>query len=113
MVCCDWEKTVVQARDDRLDPESRRLVAVVLLGGIMGILDGSIVAVANNTLAARFDASLTSISWISTGYLLALTVAIPVTTWAVDRFGAKSLWLFGLGLFLAGSVAAGLALEHR
>jgi EmrB/QacA subfamily drug resistance transporter len=100
---------MVQAPDGRLDPALRRLVAVVLLGGIMGILDGSIVAVANHTLAARFGASLTSISWISTGYLLALTVAVPVTTWAVDRFGGKRLWLFGLGLFLLGSVAAGLA----
>ncbi|WP_238011853.1 DHA2 family efflux MFS transporter permease subunit [Dactylosporangium sp. AC04546] len=95
--------------DERLDPAVRRLVAVVLLGGVMGILDGSMIAVANTTLADRFHAALTSVGWVTTGYLLALTVTIPVTAWAVDRFGARRLWLFGLGLFLAGSLAAGLS----
>ncbi len=95
--------------EGRFDPALRRLIAVVLLGGIMGILDGSMVAVGVDTLAARFDAALSTIGWVSTGYLLALTVAIPVTTWAVDRFGARRLWLAGLVAFLVASVASGLA----
>ncbi|WP_083420165.1 MDR family MFS transporter [Pseudofrankia sp. BMG5.36] len=94
---------------DRLDPSLRRLIAVVLLGGIMGILDGSVVAVGVDTLATRLHTSLSMIGWVSTGYLLALTVAIPVTTWAVDRFGARRLWLAALVAFLAASVASGLA----
>ncbi|MBL7499012.1 DHA2 family efflux MFS transporter permease subunit [Frankia sp. CNm7] len=94
---------------DRLDPSLRRLIAVVLLGGIMGILDGSVVAVGVDTLATQLDASLGTIGWVSTGYLLALTIAIPVTTWAVDRFGARRLWLAALLAFLAASVASGLA----
>ncbi|WP_261556623.1 DHA2 family efflux MFS transporter permease subunit [Frankia tisae] len=101
---------MAQALDEgRFDPVLRRLIAVVLLGGIMGILDGSMVAVGVDTLAARFDAALSTIGWVSTGYLLALTVAIPVTTWAVDRFGARRLWLAGLVAFLAASLASGLA----
>ncbi|MFI0351701.1 DHA2 family efflux MFS transporter permease subunit [Actinomadura sp. 9N407] len=92
-------------RDDRL----WRLTAVVLLGGIMGILDGTMVAVGIGTLAAEFDTSLGTIAWVSTGYLLALTLTIPVTTWAVDRFGGRGLWLGALGLFLAASLACGLA----
>ncbi|MCM3925876.1 MFS transporter, partial [Frankia sp. AiPs1] len=101
---------MVQVLDEgRLDPALRRLIAVVLLGGIMGILDGSMVAVGVDTLAARFHAALSTIGWVSTGYLLALTVAIPVTTWAVDRFGARRLWLVGLVAFLVASGASGLA----
>ncbi|ROT33843.1 DHA2 family efflux MFS transporter permease subunit [Micromonospora sp. HM5-17] len=100
---------MTQARDDRLDPALLRLVGVVLLGGIMGILDGTMVAVAVDTLTARFDTAVSTIGWVSTGYLLALTATIPVTTWAVDRFGARRLWLFGLLLFLSGSLASGLA----
>ncbi|CAJ62585.1 MULTISPECIES: DHA2 family efflux MFS transporter permease subunit [Frankia] len=101
---------MAQVQDEgRFDPVLRRLITVVLLGGIMGILDGSMVAVGVDTLAARFDAALSTIGWVSTGYLLALTVAIPVTTWAVDRFGARRLWLAGLVAFLAASVASGLA----
>ncbi|POX55053.1 MFS transporter [Streptomyces sp. Ru71] len=100
---------MAQPPDERLDPALRRLIAVILLGGIMGILDGSMVAVAAETLAEDFHTSLATISWVSTSYLLALTVSIPVTTWAVDRFGGRRLWLLGLVVFLAGSIGSGLA----
>ncbi|MDA0633484.1 DHA2 family efflux MFS transporter permease subunit [Nonomuraea sp. MCN248] len=86
-----------------------RLVAVVLLGGMLGILNSTMVAVGIDALAAAFGTSLSAIGWVSTGFLLAVTAAIPVTSWAVDRFGARRLWLFGLLVFLAGSLGAGLA----
>ncbi|WP_335937282.1 DHA2 family efflux MFS transporter permease subunit [Streptomyces sp. PTD5-9] len=98
-----------QTSDDRLDTGLLRLVGVTLLGGIMGILDSTMVTVAADTLADEFDSSLSAISWASTGYLLALTVTIPVTSWAIGRFGVKRLWLFGLCLFLVGSLASALA----
>jgi len=86
-----------------------RLIAVVLLGGMLGILNSTMVAAGLDTLAAAFDASLSTIGWVSTGFLLAVTATIPVTSWAVDRFGGRRLWLSGLLLFLAGSLGAGLA----
>jgi EmrB/QacA subfamily drug resistance transporter len=95
--------------DDQLDPALLRLIGVTLLGGIMGILDSTMVTVAADTLAGEFNSSLGVVSWASTGYLLALTVSIPITGWAVRRFGVKKLWLFGLVLFLAGSLASALA----
>ncbi|MFF7196235.1 MDR family MFS transporter [Streptomyces sp. NPDC008079] len=95
--------------NEGLDPALRRLIGVILLGGIMGILDGSMIAVAADTLVKDFDTSLSAVSWVSTSYLLALTVSIPVTTWAVDRFGGRRLWLLGLVIFLAGSISSGLA----
>jgi EmrB/QacA subfamily drug resistance transporter len=94
---------------ERLGGPLRLLTAAVLLGGIMGILDGTIVAVGVRTLARYFGAPLSTIGWVSSGYLLALTAMIPVTTWAVDRVGARRLWLFGLGLFVAGSLASASA----
>ncbi|TDD79939.1 DHA2 family efflux MFS transporter permease subunit [Actinomadura darangshiensis] len=93
----------------RFDRALRWLIAAVLLGGIMGILDGTMVAVAADTLVAEFGTSLGAVGWVSTAYLLALTVAIPVTSWAVDRVGARRLWLGGLAVFLAGSLASALA----
>ena len=52
----------------------------------MSILDTTVVAVALATLSRDFHVSVTTIQWVST-YLLALAVVIPVTGWAVDRFG--------------------------
>ncbi|MFF2083882.1 MDR family MFS transporter [Nocardia sp. NPDC058176] len=100
---------MTQPLDNRLDPALRRMIGVVLLGGIMGILDGSMAAVAVDTLSARFDTSIATVGWVSTGYLLALTLTIPVGAWAVDRFGGRTLWLSGLVVFLLGSIGSGLA----
>src|SRR5690606_21053136 len=86
-----------------------RLVGVVLLGGMLGILNSTMVAVGIDTLAAAFGTSLSAAGWVPTGFLLALTAAIPVSSWAVDRFGARRLWLSGLLVFLAGSLGAGSA----
>ncbi|MER6951160.1 DHA2 family efflux MFS transporter permease subunit [Nonomuraea sp. NPDC000554] len=95
--------------DDRLDPRLLGMIGVVLLGGLLGILNSTMAAVATDTLAAAFDTSLSTVGWASTGFLLAVTATIPFTTWAVDRFGGRRLWLAGLALFVAGSLAAGLA----
>jgi EmrB/QacA subfamily drug resistance transporter len=97
------------AHTSGFDPALRRLIAAVLIGGIMGILDGTMVAVAADTLVTGFGTSLGAVGWVSTAYLLALTVTIPVTSWAVDRVGGRRLWLGGLTLFLAGSLASALA----
>ncbi|WP_435068706.1 DHA2 family efflux MFS transporter permease subunit [Amycolatopsis thermoflava] len=95
--------------DERLDPALVRMITAVLLGGILGILNSTMVATGTDVLAADFRASLSTIGWATTGFLLAVTVAIPFTTWAVDRFGGRRMWLSGLAVFLAGSLAAGCA----
>jgi EmrB/QacA subfamily drug resistance transporter len=82
---------------------------VIVLGTIMSILDTTIVNVALDTLARRFHTSLSTIQWISTGYLLALATSIPATGWAIDRFGAKRVWMLSIVLFLTGSALSGLA----
>ena len=95
--------------DDRLPPEVTRVGIVVVLGTIMAILDTTIVAVALPTLARNFHTSITTIQWVTTGYLLALAVVIPLSGWAVHRFGAKPVYIVSLGLFVAGSALCGLA----
>ena len=92
-----------------LDPHLKRLALVVVIGTIMSILDTTIVNVAIATLARDFRAPLSSVQWVSTGYLLALATVIPLTGWAVEHFGAKRMWIISLALFLVGSALSGAA----
>src|SRR3974390_193792 len=92
-----------------LTPELRRTSTVVVLGSIMSILDTTIVAVALATLARDFHTSVTTIQWVATGYLLALALVTPVSGWAVDRYGAKRVWMLSTFLFILGSSLCGLA----
>ena len=95
--------------DDRLPKEVKQVGVVVVLGTIMAILDTTIVAVALATLARDFHTSITTIQWVTTGYLLALAVVIPLSGWAVHRFGAKPVYIVSLALFITGSALCGLA----
>ncbi|GAA4077801.1 MULTISPECIES: DHA2 family efflux MFS transporter permease subunit [Actinomadura] len=92
-----------------IDARLRRLAIVVLLGAIMTVLDTTIVNVAVTTLGTDFDASLSTVQWVLTGYTLALSMAIPLTGWAVRRFGQRTMWLVSLVLFIGGSLLCGLA----
>lgn len=92
-----------------IDPALRRLAVVVLLGAIMTILDTTIVNVAVNTLGRDFNTSLSTIQWVLTGYTLALSMSIPLTGWSMQRYGAKTMWLTSLLLFISGSVLCGAA----
>ncbi len=65
----------------------------MVLGTFMSILDTTIVNVAINDLAREFNATLPTIQWVSTGYMLALATVIPLTGYFADRFGTKrSTW---------------------
>jgi EmrB/QacA subfamily drug resistance transporter len=85
------------------------LAGVVVLGTIMSILDTTIVNVALDTLGKDLHANFSSVQWVATGYLLSLSMVIPVTGWAIERFGPRRLWMGSLVLFLCGSALCGLS----
>src|SRR5918999_896511 len=91
----------------RLDRQIIVLGLVVISGSIMAILDMTIVNVALDTLARDFTTELSTIQWVVTGYMLALGTVIPLTGWAIDRFGAKRIWMLSIVLFVAGSALSG------
>ncbi len=86
-----------------------RIAIVVILGAIMSVLDTTIVNVALHDLSGDLHASLASIQWVITGYLLSLAAVIPITGWAVKRFSARRLYVIALIVFTAGSALCALA----
>ncbi|MEU4246198.1 MDR family MFS transporter [Amycolatopsis sp. NPDC026612] len=93
----------------RVDPAVWRLAFTIIAGALAAMFDTTIVSVAINDLARELHAPLGTIQWVSTGYLLAMFVTIPIVRWAQSAVGGKRLWLGSLGLFLVGSVLCALA----
>ena len=93
----------------RLPRDLVKLALTLMLGAIMVALDMTVVNVALNTLVNDFHTSVSTIQWVSTSYLLALAMVIPVSGWAVERFGAKPMWVVSITLFTTGSMLSGLA----
>ena len=87
-----------------IDPATRRVAWAVIIGLIAPILDTTITTIALETLGRDLDVPVSTIQWVSTGYLLALAVAVPLAGWAATRFGSRVAWIAGLLIFLLGSV---------
>ena len=91
-------------------PEHVRPIAVVVIvGAVMSILDTTIVNVALQTLREDLGASLATIQWVSTAYLLALAAVIPLTGYAAERLGPRRVWMSVVTGFVLSSALCGLA----
>jgi EmrB/QacA subfamily drug resistance transporter len=94
---------------DKLDPALVRLVIILLIGLIPSLLDTTIVNVAIASVGRDLHATVSEIQWVITGYLLSFGMVIPLSGWALSRFGGRTVWIASLAVFLAGSIASGAA----
>jgi EmrB/QacA subfamily drug resistance transporter len=101
--------TAAKPPAEKLDPKVIRTALILMVGGLAVIFDTTIVCVALLTLALKLGTSVATIQWVTTGYLLALGIAVPLSTWGLQRFGGKRLWMFSLAVFLIGSIGSSLA----
>lgn len=93
----------------RLDPALWKLAGVLLVGAMAALLDTTIVNVAVDHLSHALDAPVSTAQWVASAYLLSTASVIPVTGWAVDRFGQRATWMMALGLFGLGSLLCATA----
>ena len=95
---------------ERLDPALVKLALAVLVGVIAAILDLTIVNVAINTLQHRLHTSVSTIQWVSTGYVLAVATDHSRQRLAVRSASAPAAaWLLALTIFVAGSALCAAA----
>lgn len=83
-------------------------VAALLASMFMAAMEATVVATAMPTVIAELG-GITLYGWVGAAYLLASTVSVPLYGKLADRSGRKSVLLFGIAIFLAGSLACGLA----
>ncbi|GGA01012.1 DHA2 family efflux MFS transporter permease subunit [Dyella caseinilytica] len=94
---------------DQLDPAIWKITAVAVLGSFLAQLDATVANVSLPSLATELHTGLSTIQWVTSGYLLALTLALPMSGWLVDRIGAKPVYLWCFAAFTLSSALCGLA----
>jgi DHA2 family multidrug resistance protein len=82
---------------------------VVMCAALMALVDITIVNVALNDIRASFGTPLDQIGWVSTGYMMANIVVIPLTGWFQRRFGFRRYFAGSVVLFTAASVLCGFS----
>lgn len=85
----------------------------ILLGlitaAIMEVLDTTIVNVALPQMAGNLGATHEEVAWVSTSYILANVIVLPMTAFLTERFGRKRYLTFSIILFIVASVLCGTA----
>jgi DHA2 family multidrug resistance protein len=89
---------------------SKLLITVtVMFAALMAVLDISIVNVALTDIRASFGTPIDQIAWVSTGYMMANIVVIPMTGWLQRRFGFRRYFTVSILIFTTASALCGLA----
>jgi EmrB/QacA subfamily drug resistance transporter len=94
---------------DGLDPLIWKIGSVAVLGSFLAQLDATVVNVSLSSLATVFHSSLSAIQWVTSGYLLALALVLPLSGWMVDRIGAKALYIWCFSVFTLSSALCGFS----
>jgi MFS transporter, DHA2 family, multidrug resistance protein len=88
--------------------EHKYLIAfAVVLAALMQVIDSSIVNVALPDMMGNLGASLDEIAWVSTGYILASVIIIPLTGWLGEFFGRKRYFVGSIIIFTVSSFLCG------
>lgn len=85
------------------------VLANVMIGTFMAVLDATIVNVALPKIMASFGIDIDTAEWVLTAYLLVFAVMLPTSGWVADHFGYKRTYFLALVLFTFGSFLCGMA----
>jgi MFS transporter, DHA2 family, multidrug resistance protein len=104
---------VIRQYNSTFDAESPSykwwLLANVMIGTFMAVLDATIVNVGLPKIMASFGVGIDKIEWVLTAYMLAMAVMLPASGWLADRFGYKRVYFLGLFFFTLGSFLCGVS----
>lgn len=87
------------------------LIIAISLATFMASLDGTIVNIALPTISETFDISSSTVSWVSTMYLLVMAGCVLIFGKISDVIGYKKIFLSGFIVFTLGSLTCGVLPE--
>ncbi len=90
-------------------PHKYVIAFAVVLASLLQVIDSSIVNVALPDMMGNLGASLDEIAWVSTGYILASVIVMPLTGWLGGMFGRKRYFVGSIIMFTVSSFFCGAA----
>ncbi|HEY3298308.1 MAG TPA: DHA2 family efflux MFS transporter permease subunit, partial [Armatimonadota bacterium] len=85
------------------------ILVALMLGVILEVLDTSIVNVAIPDMMGNLGATLDQISWVSTGYIIANVIVLPLTGWLSAHFGRRRYLGWSMIIFTVASLFCGMS----
>ncbi|MEW9033356.1 MAG: DHA2 family efflux MFS transporter permease subunit, partial [Planifilum fimeticola] len=85
------------------------LLAVLLSGAFVAILNETLLNVAITPIMESFQVGASTAQWLTTSYLLVIAVLVPVSAFLIQRFTTRQLYTAAMTLFGVGTLIAGTA----
>ncbi|MBE6053684.1 MAG: multidrug efflux MFS transporter [Clostridium sartagoforme] len=96
------------------DKKNYNVVAIAgtfLLGAFVAFLNSTFMNVALEYIMEDLNISVSTVQWLSTGYMLATGIIIPITAFLIDKFSTRILFFVAMGLFSLGTIIGCLAMN--
>src|SRR5260370_32349286 len=98
-----------QVTKKRFESQQWLILVTLMIASFLGRLDGTIVNLALPKIISDFGITVAQASWISTAYIIANAIFVPVFGKLGDLIGRKPLYVFGIVSFTVTSMLAGLS----
>ncbi|PMZ00410.1 MFS transporter, partial [Pseudomonas sp. FW306-02-F02-AB] len=85
------------------------IIFTAAIAALLEIIDSSIVNVAIPTMMGNLGVTQDEISWVSTGYMIANSIVLPIAAWLGQNLGRKNYFTGAILTFTLASFACGIA----
>jgi EmrB/QacA subfamily drug resistance transporter len=94
-----------------MSPQAKTKIVAMIVGSaiIMQQIDSTVITTALPQMAVSLHANPVRLSVAVTAYLLSLAIFVPVSGWAADRYGGRTIFRAAIALFTLGSILCGLS----
>ena len=104
------EAGTLAALSARHGPRYRWLLLISVMVGVMAsIMSSTVVNVAIPDLSHHFTLTQERAQWVSSGFMVAMTVSMLTTPWLLARFGYRRTYVGTMLLLMGGGITGGLA----
>ncbi len=87
----------------------RSIIAILLVAAFVVILNETTMNVALSSIMTDFGVTERIAQWLTTGFMLAMAVIIPITGWLIDRLTIRQLFGAAMTLFSIGTLICAIA----
>ncbi|OAA94240.1 MDR family MFS transporter [Clostridium coskatii] len=85
------------------------ITIALIMAGFLCMLNETLLNMALKNLMVQFSISANTVQWLSTGYMLIMGIAIPVSALLIQSFTTRQLFLTSVTIFLVGTVISGFS----
>lgn len=85
------------------------IASVFLLGAFICFLNSTFMNVALSDIMKDLNISVSTVQWLSTGYMLATGIIIPFSAFLIDKFKTRTLFFIAIGMFTIGTFIGAFA----